>query len=82
MKAKRIPVDRLAFSLAFFVTGGLHNASDAYWTVISPCLSSADGVVFGPSTHDSADEVDGIVEGSGLAGDSFFGGGSPGISFA
>lgn len=39
-------------------------------------------VVFGPSIHDSVDADDGSIDGSGLAGDSFFSSsGSAGVSF-
>lgn len=40
-------------------------------------------LVFGPSFHDSVDEDDGVVDGSGLRGDSFFAPNGPGgITFA
>lgn len=39
-------------------------------------------VVFGPSIHDSVDADDGVIDGSGLLGDSFFAGnGSAGVQF-
>ncbi len=39
-------------------------------------------VVFGPSVHDSVDADDGLIDGSGLDGDSFFSGsGATGITF-
>jgi len=40
-------------------------------------------VVFGPSIHDSVDADDGVIDGSGLLGDSYFSGsGSSGITFS
>lgn len=51
----------------------------------SPGVTASAGgvtsVVFGPSIHDSVDLDDGLLDGSGLAGDSFFSGGSTGITF-
>src|SRR5262249_35439934 len=49
-------------------------------------VSSTDGgvtsVVFGPSIHDSVDADDGVIDGSGLNGDSYFNGcGSCGVTF-
>jgi hypothetical protein len=39
-------------------------------------------VVFGPTAHDSVDADDGVIDGSGLSGDSYFSGsGAAGISF-
>lgn len=38
-------------------------------------------VVFGPSIHDSVDADDGVIDGSGLNGDTFFSSGTPGITF-
>ncbi|GEM_PF-1875507 len=38
-------------------------------------------VVFGPSIHDSVDCDDGVIDGSGLLGDSFFGSGPAGVRF-
>ncbi len=40
-------------------------------------------VIFGPSLHDSVDADDGVIDGSGLGGDSFFySGGARGIEFS
>lgn len=49
---------------------------------VSASAGGVTSVVFGPSIHDSVDGDDGVIDGSGLAGDSFFsGGGNAGISF-
>lgn len=54
-------------------------------TLLPGVTASAGGVtsvVFGPSIHDSVDADDGLIDGSGLGGDSFFSGsGSAGIRF-
>lgn len=51
----------------------------------TPGVSANNGgvtsVVFGPSIHDSVDGDDGVIDGSGLLGDSFFSSGLPGITF-
>lgn len=39
-------------------------------------------VVFGPAIHDSVDADDGIIDGSGLLGDSYFSGGGGGVTFS
>lgn len=49
---------------------------------VSASAGGVASVVFGPSLHDSVDGDDGAIDGSGLAGDSFFNGnGAQGISF-
>jgi len=48
-------------------------------TNVGPCVTS---VCFGPSIHDSVDADDGVIDGSGLLGDSmFFSSGATGIRF-
>src|SRR3990170_5586508 len=50
---------------------------------VSASAGGVTSVVFGPSIHDSVDADDGVIDGSGLAGDSFFnGGGFAGITFS
>jgi hypothetical protein len=49
---------------------------------VSASAGGVTSVVFGPSIHDSVDADDGVIDGSGLAGDSFFSGsGAAGIAF-
>lgn len=48
---------------------------------VSASAGGVTSVVFGPSIHDSVDADDGVIDGSGLAGDSFFASGFPGITF-
>lgn len=49
---------------------------------VSASAGGVTSVVFGPSIHDSVDADDGVIDGSGLAGDSYFGrSGSAGITF-
>lgn len=50
---------------------------------VSASAGGVTSVVFGPAIHDSVDADDGVIDGSGLAGDSFFnGGGFAGITFS
>jgi hypothetical protein len=48
---------------------------------VSASAGGVTSVVFGPAIHDSVDADDGTIDGSGLAGDSFFASGFPGITF-
>ncbi len=49
---------------------------------VSGSAGGVTSVVFGPSIHDSVDADDGVVDGSGLLGDSYFSGaGSSGVTF-
>jgi hypothetical protein len=38
-------------------------------------------IVFGPDLHDSVDADDGVIDGSGLQGDDWWGNGFPGFTF-
>jgi hypothetical protein len=50
---------------------------------VSASAGGVTSVVFGPSVHDSVDADDGVIDGSGLLGDSFFSGsGATGILFS
>ena len=50
---------------------------------VSASAGGVTSVVFGPAIHDSVDADDGVIDGSGLAGDSFFNsGGFAGITFS
>ena len=50
---------------------------------VSASAGGVTSVVFGPSIHDSVDEDDGAIDGSGLLGDTFFSSsGSAGITFS
>lgn len=50
---------------------------------VSASAGGVTSVVFGPSVHDSVDEDDGAIDGSGLLGDDYFSANGPaGISFA
>lgn len=74
------PFDSLDFSLGYFY---FENFEDS---LIVPGIAADNGgrtsVVFGPSAHDSVDEDDGTIDGSGLDGDSwFFSTGSAGVTW-
>jgi hypothetical protein len=62
----------------------LENFEDHLFNVpgVSASAGGVTSVVFGPLLHDSVDADDGVIDGSGLLGDSFFSGsGATGISF-
>jgi hypothetical protein len=75
-------------SVNFGVSGGyFYNETFEDHALNTPGLSANTGgvtsVVFGPSIHDSVDADDGHIDGSGLAGDSFFSGnGAAGVRFS
>lgn len=73
------PFKSLPFSFFF-----LETFEDHLFNVpgVSASAGGVTSVVFGPAIHDSVDADDGVIDGSGLAGDSFFSGsGSAGITF-
>jgi hypothetical protein len=74
------PFANLSFSSYFY----LEDFEDALLNTPG-VTGSGDGptsVVFGPTIHDSVDEDDGTIDGSGLLGDSYFAGsGAAGITF-
>src|SRR5690349_6362880 len=84
------PIPYLGFADSPFVAAGpwsyfhLETFEDHLFNV--PGLAASAGgvtsVVFGPSIHDSVDEDDGAIDGSGLLGDDYFSGnGAAGIDF-
>ncbi len=72
------------FSGGSFAYFHLEDFEDHLFNVpgVSASAGGVTSVVFGPSIHDSVDLDDGMLDGSGLKGDSFFfGRGSTGITF-
>lgn len=70
-------------SVNFGVSGGyFYNETFEDHQLNTPGLSANAGgvtsVVFGPSIHDSVDADDGVIDGSGLLGDSYFSANGPG----
>lgn len=71
------PADYASFYLEDFEDGLLNTPG------VSASGGGVTSVVFGPSIHDSVDGDDGVIDGSGLQGDSFFSpNGFIGISFS
>ena len=79
------PFAPLDFSSGYFYLEDWETSSStAYFT--TPGVSSSDGgpvsVVFGPLNHDSVDEDDGVADGNGLQGESWFSySGAAGVTF-
>jgi hypothetical protein len=75
------PFNGVSFSYFFLETFEDHLLNVPGVTA-SPPTAGVTSVVFGASVHDSVDADDGVIDGSGLAGDSFFSGsGATGITF-
>jgi hypothetical protein len=73
------------FSGGSFAYFHLEDFEDHLFNVpgVSASAGGVTSVVFGPAIHDSVDLDDGVLDGSGLNGDSFFSGsGAAGITFA
>jgi hypothetical protein len=83
------PTSYLSFSDSPFSSGSfsyfyLETFEDHLLNVpgVTASAGGVTSVVFGPSIHDSVDADDGVIDGSGLNGDSYFSGsGAAGISF-
>jgi hypothetical protein len=79
------PFASVDFSSGFFYLENFETA-DATTFITTPGVSADHGgpvsVVFGPSIHDSVDADDGVIDGSGLNGESwFYSPGSSGVTF-
>lgn len=73
------PFANVSFSSFYF-----ENFEDHLLNVpgVTTSAGGVTSVVFGPQIHDSVDTDDGVLDGSGLQGDSYFAAGTPGVLFA